>query len=173
MVLAVAHTLLAILYVDLFKRITKTNLLTKWHFFATAIAGLLPDSDIIIRFIIKNILKMPLPNLLDHRGIFHTPFFALIFFIPGIILFFTKKRNIAIYLLIATFGIMLHISLDYITSGGIHDGIMWLYPISTHAYQGIIGFVYDVDLLTISLDAFLLITWFFYILKTKRLKEFF
>ena len=43
MVLAVAHTLLTILYVDLFAKIIKTKLLTNWHYFAAAIAGLLPD----------------------------------------------------------------------------------------------------------------------------------
>ena len=52
-------------------------------------------------------MNLNLPEILGHRGLFHTPFFALLFLIPGIILLFTKKREYSTYLFIIAWGIIL------------------------------------------------------------------
>ena len=172
MVLAVTHSLISAFYVFLVKKWFNLRFINNNHLFVAAVAGILPDLDIIIRCF-NNLLNLNLPEILGHRGLFHTPFFALLFLIPGIILLFTKKREYSTYLFIIAWGIILHICLDYLTSGGIHKGIMWFFPIDNTIYSGILGEKDWIVGFTMDIDAILLILWLFWLVKKEKIKEFF
>jgi len=123
---AVTHVLSAIILVDLFRDyIAKHKKYFTLHtIFIAGFAGLLPDIDIPLNWFL-NLFGLGIV----HRTITHTPFFALIFLIPGFILWKQKKHKVAVYFFVISFGIMLHILLDFLfTVEG--SGIMFLYPLS-------------------------------------------
>ena len=112
MPLAVTHILTSIISVDLYRDyVTKHKKYFTLHtIFLAGLFGLLPDIDIPLR-IIADFFNFSVPFLLQHGGITHTPFFAFLFLIPGVILWKKKKHKIAVYFYVAAFVIMLHISL--------------------------------------------------------------
>ncbi|MBI3412746.1 MAG: metal-dependent hydrolase [Candidatus Aenigmarchaeota archaeon] len=57
------------------------------------IAGLLPDIDIPINWILGRLYGESVPLIFSHGGITHTPFFGLIFLIPAIFLWKRKKHR--------------------------------------------------------------------------------
>jgi len=128
---AVTHVLLAIILVDLYRDyITKYKKYFTLHtIFIAGVAGLLPDIDIPLNWLL-NFFGL---NIV-HGTITHTPLFGLIFLIPAFILWHQKKHKTAMYFFVVCFGIFLHISLDYLFMGDYGTGIMFFYPFSITTY---------------------------------------
>jgi len=128
---AVTHILLSIILVDLYRDyITKYKKYFTLHtIFIAGVAGLLPDIDIPLNWLL-NFFGWEIV----HGTITHTPLFGLIFLIPGLFLWHQKKHKTAMYFFVVCFGIFLHISLDYLFKGDYGAGIMFFYPFSYLTY---------------------------------------
>ena len=128
---AVTHVLLAIIAVDLYRDYYARHkkYFTLHTVFIAGFAGLLPDIDIPL----NGILNLFGAELI-HRTITHTPLFGLVFLMPAFILWSYKKHKTAMYFFATTFGILLHIFLDYAFVADAAGGIMFFYPFSTAAY---------------------------------------
>ena len=127
---AVTHVLSAIIAVDLYRDyIAKHKKYFTLHtIFIAGFAGLLPDIDIPLNWF----LNLFGAEIL-HGTITHTPLFALLFLIPGFILWYHKKHIHAMYFFVTTFGILFHIFLDFVFSTD-YGGIMFFYPLSTATF---------------------------------------
>ncbi len=153
---AVTHVLTSIICVDLYRDYFTKH---KKHFtlftiLIAGIGGLLPDIDIPLSWLLG---KLGITvSWLAHRTITHTPLFALLFLIPGLILWYNKKHKLALLFLVTTFGILLHIFLDLVLSP--EGSIMLLWPFSTADFSlgllsgNVLGFY-------AALDAILLLAW--------------
>lgn len=128
---AVTHVLTSIILVDLYRDYFARHkkYFTLHTVFIAGFAGMLPDIDVPLGYFL-NFLGVDLM----HRGFTHTPLFALIFLLPGIILWKNKKQKEAMYFFVAAFGILTHIFLDYTVSTDAGGGIMFLYPFSDAQY---------------------------------------
>lgn len=161
---AVTHVLSSIIAVDLYRDyLTKHKKYFTLHtIFFAGLGGLLPDIDI------------PLGHVLGwfglelgHRTITHTPFFALLFLIPGLILWMQNGRRkktgkIALYLFVITFGIAMHLLLDFVLAPDMAGGLVPFYPFSTAEYSmGLLGDLSTIQTMSIfaAIDATLLILW--------------
>jgi membrane-bound metal-dependent hydrolase YbcI (DUF457 family) len=156
MPLAVTHILLAIIIVDLFRDYVikdHKKYFTLHTLLIAGIGGLLPDIDIPISWAVK-FLGLNIPLLL-HRGITHTLLFSLIFLVSGIILWKKKNLKIAGYFFVLSFGIFLHLMLDFVL-GSWEVGVMWFWPIVQTPFK-----LMTVDLreFIMGLDAILLLSW--------------
>jgi|TARA_B100002003_G_C14133005_1_gene544908 membrane-bound metal-dependent hydrolase YbcI (DUF457 family) len=89
----------------------------------------LPDIDIPLNWFLNFF-----GSEIIHRTITHTPLFGLIFLIPAFILWHKKKHNIAMYFFVITFGILLHLFLDYVFVADSIGGIMLFYPFFDAVY---------------------------------------
>lgn len=127
---AVTHVLASIILVDLYRDYfaKRKKYFTLHTVFIAGFAGLLPDIDLPSGFFL-NLFGIEL----GHRTITHTPLFGLIFLIPALILWGQKKHKAAMYFFVISFGILLHILLDYTFSTD-NGGIMLLYPFSNAQY---------------------------------------
>ncbi|MEK6876571.1 MAG: metal-dependent hydrolase [Nanoarchaeota archaeon] len=127
---AVTHVLSSIILVDLYRDYFAKHkkYFTLHTIFIAGFAGLLPDIDIPL-----NLFLNMIGADLAHRTFTHTPLFALIFLIPGFILWSKKKHKTAMYFFVTCFAVFLHISLDYFFSAD-NAGIMFFYPFSNAAY---------------------------------------
>src|SRR3989338_11436784 len=127
---AVTHVLLAIILVDFYRDYVARHkkYFTLHTIFIAGFAGLLPDIDIPLNWLL-NLFGADLV----HRTITHTTLFALIFLIPGFILWRKKKHTIAMYFFVTSFAVFLHIFLDYFFSID-NGGIMFFHPLSTASY---------------------------------------
>ncbi|MBI4980338.1 metal-dependent hydrolase [Candidatus Woesearchaeota archaeon] len=153
---AVTHVLTSIICVDLYRDYFTKH---KKHFtlftiLIAGIGGLLPDIDVPLSW---GLSKFGITaTWLAHRTVTHTPVFALLFLILGIILWCDKKQKLAILFLVVAFGILLHIFLDLVLSP--EGSIMLLWPFSTADFSlglltGAVSGFYA------ALDAILLLAW--------------
>ncbi|MEA2036628.1 MAG: metal-dependent hydrolase [Nanoarchaeota archaeon] len=173
MPLAVTHVLSSIILVDLFRDyIIKKHkkYLTLHTIMIAGIAGLLPDIDVPINWLL-GFLGYSF-ELLKHGGLTHTAFFGLIFLIPGFILWNKKKHKIATYFFVITFGILLHVSLDFILGGGAYEGIMWLWPFSSETFKLHLLRNVGIHDLPVAIDAVLLLTWLWHEEVKHKIKDF-
>ncbi len=160
MPLAVTHVLTTIILVDLYRDyLAKRDGYFSLHtIMAAGIGGLLPDIDVPLSWLLGFFGYSS--ELLQHGGITHTPFFAALFLIPGIVLWKKDRRKEAMYFYVIVFGILLHISLDYVLGGGAYEGIMWLFPFSTQAWKiHLLSAYSDVANIPAAIDAVILILW--------------
>ena len=127
---AVTHVISSIILVDLYRDYVAKHkkYFTLHTVFIAGLAGLLPDIDLPLNWLL-NFFGLGIA----HRALTHAPVFGLIFLIPAIILWRQKKHKTAMYFFVASFGILLHIFLDYSLSTD-NGGLMLLYPFSTQAY---------------------------------------
>jgi membrane-bound metal-dependent hydrolase YbcI (DUF457 family) len=160
MPLAVTHVLISVILVGLYRDyVTKHKKYFTLHtVFLAGVFGLLPDLDIPIRMI-SQFFNFSVPALLQHGGVLHTPLFALLFLIPGVILWANKKKKFAVYFYVACFAIFLHIFLDFLLGGGSHSGIMWLFPFTLQGWGIHILNSFGMKDLPIALDAVILLGW--------------
>lgn len=96
------------------------------------IAAVLPDADVVG----YQYLYIPYGHLMGHRGFFHSPFFAALFSLVAVSLFFRQERMLsrkwwAFVLFFFVVGAS-HGILDAMTNGG--RGIALLSPFSNHRY---------------------------------------
>ena len=152
---AVTHVLSAIILVDLFRDyIAKHKEYFTLHtVFIAGLGGLLPDIDIPLNWFL-NLFGAGIV----HQSVTHTPLFALIFLIPGLILWRNNKHKPAMYFFVIGFGIFLHISFDYMFIGDYGAGIMFFYPFSNTTYG--LGLLQNVTTnFFAGIDAVILLLW--------------
>ena len=127
---AVTHVLSSIILADLYRDYFAKHkkYFTLHTIFIAGFAGLLPDIDVPINWLL-NFFSLELM----HRSFTHTPLFALVFLVPAFILWKNKKHKPAIYFFVISFGILIHILLDYVVSTD-NGGIMFFYPLLTADY---------------------------------------
>ena len=155
MPLAVTHVLLTIILVDLYRDYVAKHkkYFTLYTVFIAGFAGLLPDIDIPLNWS----LNLFGAGIL-HRSITHTPLFGLIFLIPGFIFWHYKKHKTAVYFFVTTFGILFHILLDFLFTGG-GFGIMFLYPFSTSMFDLNLLSSITTPKIVAGIDAIILLLW--------------
>ncbi|MCK5281960.1 MAG: metal-dependent hydrolase [Nanoarchaeota archaeon] len=169
MPLAVTHVLLTIILIDLYRDyVTKHK-----RFFSLEIvliggvAGLLPDIDIPLGWIMKyfgiNIV---------HGSVTHTPWFALLFLIPAFIFLNRGNRKSATLYFVISFGVFFHIFLDWFLGGGMHEGVMWLYPFSMQAFKLHLTSMIGWKNLPAGIDAILLLGWLWHEEVKHKIKDF-
>ena len=166
---AVTHVLSAIILVGLYRDyISRNKKQFSLHTVLIAgIAGLLPDIDVPLGWILSHFGI----NLV-HGSFTHTPWFAFLFLIPGLLFLGRGKKKAATVYFVICFGIMLHIFLDWLLGGGMHSGVMWLYPFSTQAFKlhlmSNIGF----GGWNAALDAVLLLAWLWHEEVKHKIRDF-
>jgi len=128
---AVTHVISTIILVDLYRDYVAKHkkYFTLHTVFIAGFAGLLPDIDVPLNWLL-NLFGAEL----IHRTITHTTLFGLVFLIPAFISWRNKKHKIAMYFFATTFGILLHLLLDYAFVADAAGGIMFFYPFSTATY---------------------------------------
>lgn len=173
MPLAVMHVLSSIIFVDLYRDYFAKHkrYFTLHTIFIAGLAGLLPDIDIVLRMI-SEAFNFSVPWLIRHGGITHTPFFGLLFLIPGIMLWKRFKHKQAMYFFVIAFGILLHISLDYFIGGGAYEGIMWLFPLSLEASKIHVLQYLGMSDLPRALDAVILLAWLWHEERRHKISDF-
>jgi len=167
MPLAVTHVLLAIIIVDLARDYYLKKYLTLHTIFIAGVAGLLPDIDVPINWILNNNLE-----LIQHGWITHTLAFSLIFLLIGAILLKFNKEKLATYCFVISFGIFLHIFLDYLLGGGRYEGIMWLWPFSTTTYKVHLLSKIGISNIPAALDAVILLGWLWHEDKKHKIRDY-
>ncbi|MFC7047005.1 metal-dependent hydrolase [Halobacteriaceae archaeon GCM10025711] len=96
-----------------------------------ALAGVLPDVDLLFP------AAWPFP--LDHRGVTHTPAFALAAVVAVALVARGRRTEAA---MVAGLGLGSHLTIDTFTA----SGVMWAYPLSVEATgvaAGVHGVTYD------------------------------
>ncbi|MFH0711362.1 MAG: metal-dependent hydrolase [Candidatus Aenigmatarchaeota archaeon] len=172
MPLAVTHVILTIICIDFYRDyVTKhKKYFTMWTLFVGGLAGLAPDLDTLISYILSY-FSISIP-LLSHGEITHTPFIGLIFLIPFGIFWMMKKHKLAVIFLAISFGILFHIFLDFVLGGGDIQGLMLLYPFSTQMFQGLM-LISDANAVSrAGLDAIILILWLFHEERKHKILDF-
>ena len=172
MPLAVTHVLTSIILVDIYRDFFARHrkFFTMHTLIVAGIGGLLPDIDVPLR-IVLGWLGIEAPNIFQHGGITHTPFFALLLLIPGLALWKMERHKQAVYFFVLFFGSFLHIILDYVLGGGAYEGIMWLFPLSLEQWKLHLLFKLGGDV-PAALDAVMLLGWLWYAQTRDRIKDF-
>ena len=108
---AVAHMLIPMLILDIIRhKIPKIKReLSNRYVLIVGLAGLLPDIDIPFSFLFT--------GLIVHRGITHTVWAPLTFFLLFLIFQSIRKFNLSKIFLMISIGVASHIVLDFITAG--------------------------------------------------------
>lgn len=166
---AVTHVLLTIIVIDLYRDyVTKHKKFFSLHtVLIGGIAGLLPDIDVPMGWIMQyfdiNIV---------HGSLTHTPWFALLFFIPGLVFLNKEKKKVATIYFAISFGVFFHISLDWFLGGGMHQGVMWLFPFSVHAFKFHLMNNIGWNNWNAGLDAVILLAWLWHEEIKHKIKDF-
>jgi membrane-bound metal-dependent hydrolase YbcI (DUF457 family) len=165
MPLAVTHILTTIIVLDLYRDyVLKDKKLFSMHtVLIGGIAGLLPDIDIPLGWIFSGV---------KHGSFTHTPFFALLFLIPGLILFKLNKKKLGVLFSVISFGVFFHVFLDWFLGGGMHSGVMLLYPFSTQTWKVHLFSMIGVSSIAQGLDAAILIAWLWHEEVKHKIKDF-
>jgi len=151
---AVTHVLLTIILVDLYRDYFAKHkkYFTLHTVFIAGLAGLLPDIDIPLNWFL-NLFGASIA----HGTITHTLLFGLIFLIPAFILWKNKKHKVAMYFFVTCFGILLHISLDFLFRSDF-GGLMLFYPFSNVTYG--LNLLQNMSFLFFAgVDAIILLAW--------------
>ena len=172
MPLAVTHVLLVIIALDLYRDYATRHkkYFTLWTIFVGGLAGLAPDIDIPLRYLLS-LSGFNVP-LLMHGGITHTPIFGLVFLIPFAICWLMKKHKLAVIFAVISFGILFHIFLDFLVGGGNVQGLPLLYPFSEEGYKIFIAADENDFPTRAGLDALILILWLFHEERKHKILDF-
>lgn len=173
MPLAVTHVILTIILVDLYRDYVMKNhkkYLTLNTIIIAGIAGLLPDIDIPINWVLGFFGYSF--EFLQHGGITHTAVFGLIFLIPAYIYWKKEEHKTSTIFIVIAFGILFHIFLDYLLGGGAGEGVMWLWPLSAHAYKIHLLFRLGMPNIPVALDALILLAWLWHEEIKHKIKDF-
>jgi membrane-bound metal-dependent hydrolase YbcI (DUF457 family) len=171
MPLAVTHVLLTIIALDLYRDyVTKDKKkFSLWTVLIGGIAGLLPDIDIPLNYVLSN-FGMHL-QLLEHGGITHTPFFGMIFLVPAAIFWMANKHRLSTIFVAISFGIIFHFFLDFLIGGGAEAGVAALWPFSDQTFKVFLAAGYNFPI-SAGLDAIILLAWLFHEYKRHKIKDF-
>ncbi|MBD3164853.1 hypothetical protein GF323_06670 [Candidatus Woesearchaeota archaeon] len=154
---AVTHVLLTIIVLDLYRdHFLKNSKYFSLHtLLIGGIAGLLPDIDVPLGWVLDKF-----GYTLVHGSFTHTPWFASLFLIPALIFLQRKDmKKAALYFVIA-FGVFFHVFLDWFLGGGMHKGVMLLFPFSFTAYRLHLLHYFNLGSLAgAGIDALILLAW--------------
>ncbi|MBI3413510.1 MAG: metal-dependent hydrolase [Candidatus Aenigmarchaeota archaeon] len=174
MPLAVTHVLLTVIAVDLYRDyVTKHKKYFTLHtIFVAGVAGLLPDIDIPLTWVLNVLIPGSMPAILAHGGLTHTPFFGLVFLLPAFYLWKDKEHKKAMYFFVITFGVLFHIFLDFLLGGGMREGIMVFWPLSADTFK--IHILSKLGLVDVpqGLDALILLLWLYREERRHKIKDF-
>ncbi len=164
---AVMHVLLAIIVLDLFRDyiVKDKKEIPLYFIFIGGVAGLLPDIDIPLYWLINNIMGIHVEWF--HRTFSHSIFFPLIFLVLSLIIYkFNKKYSLLSA--IVSFGITFHLLLDFLVQGF----IMPMYPITMNIAG--LNLVEQLGLRGIvpGLDAIILILWLWHEERKHKISDF-
>ncbi len=173
MPLAVTHVLTSIISADIYRDyyLKHKRYFTLHTVLLAGIGGLLPDIDFPLRMI-ANFFSWEVPWLLQHGGMTHTPFFGLLFLIPGIILWKKRKHKKAMCFYALAFGIFLHIFLDFLIGGGRYEGIMLFFPFSLAGFKIHLLQYVSIKDIPIAMDAIILLGWLWHEERKHKIKDF-
>ena len=158
---AVTHIILPLVLVDIYRDYFAKKKFNIRYVLIAGLAGLLPDIDIILAWILRLASDISISSL--HRTITHTLFFPLFF----LILFFVSKNHNPKFLkkqklklnyifLAIAFGALLHIILDFSFSGS----VAILYPLSDFSIgMNLIPLNYFQGTFFAGLDAIIIVVW--------------
>lgn len=166
---AVAHVITALFLGELIRRSFFPKH-SQFYVLVCGVAGLLPDFDIAIYFMLKLFFHSTLYYDQVHRSFTHTIFFPLIFLFAGLIALVWKKDKAFVFLYMVAVGTLIHVILDFIVS----TRVLLFYPF-LRDFNGL-GLVPDNLLgrtIIMSIDAVLLISWLVYAYWRGYIKKFF
>ncbi|MDA1196783.1 MAG: metal-dependent hydrolase [Nanoarchaeota archaeon] len=166
---AVAHVLFAIILLDLIRDYAlKDRKKLPLHFiFIGGVAGLLPDADIPVYWLLKNVLGLQVEWF--HRTLTHSillPVTTLI--ITLVLLQLTKKKNFQLFFAVITFGFATHILLD----GILTDYIPLFYPFSQAQYGLNLLRNLGWPSLVEGIDAIILLVWLWDLDRRHQLRDY-
>lgn len=165
---SVTHVILAIVLLDFIRDyVIKDRKKIPLHYiFIGGVAGLLPDIDIPLYWLLNKLLGINLTWF--HRTFSHSIFFPLILLAitAGFLLFKNKKYGLLMGII--TFGISFHILLDGIFAGY----ITLFYPLSSMRYGFNLISVGAWPALMEGLDALILLVWLWDLDRRHKLRDF-
>ena len=164
---AVTHVIIAIVLIDLFRKyVLKKKNFPLYLILIGGIAGLLPDIDILIYWILQTFTTINISEV--HRIFTHTFFIPLIFLLLALAIWkFWPKISHVLFVLSA--GWTTHILLDVIFT----SRMQVFYPISLQSYGlGLIPMEFLSGTFYLGLDAIILILWLVYEYHARNLKDY-
>ena len=166
---AVVHVLAAIILLDLIRdyALKDRKKLSLHYIFIGGVAGLLPDADIPLHWLLNNVLNFQVDWF--HRTLTHSLFLPLATLVITLILIqFTKKKDTALLFAVITFGFATHLLLDGILTGY----IPLFYPLSQAQYGlNLLGKVTWPALIE-GLDAIILLVWLWDLDRRHKLRDY-
>lgn len=164
---AVAHVLVAMFVAEIIRQFVVKKKFSSVYVLVAGIAGLFPDIDIMIYWVLSFFTQVPLADV--HRQFTHTIFVPLLFLVVAIIVY--QSRQMFLTLSMVALGCFIHILLD----GALSGGIMPFYPLTNYVFNlnlisNIFGAVGNTVL--IGLDAILLVLWLIYEYRRHYIKQF-
>ena len=166
---AVTHVLLTMIILELYRDyFVKNKKKFPLHFvFLGGIAGLFPDIDMLLGWILK-----PFGLVMVHGMVTHTIFFALTFLAIAMIYSRFNKEASTLFL-IFFFGVSFHLFLDYLLGGGYYAGSMLFYPLSFKLYKLHLIASTNIQNLMLGLDAIILLLWLYHEERRHKISSFF
>jgi len=166
---AVVHVLFAIILLDLFRDyVIKNKKAIPLHYiFIGGVAGLLPDIDIPLFWLVKHILGFEVPWF--HRLFTHSLFMIGLFLVLTLLvkLYCSDKKKWVLFAVI-TFGVSLHVLLDGLLAGT----IALYYPFSSlQVGLDLLGNVAFESFME-GLDAIVLLVWLWDLDRRHRLRDY-
>ncbi|MBU2638229.1 MAG: metal-dependent hydrolase [Nanoarchaeota archaeon] len=119
------HLLIPLILADIWRDYFAKRKFTLFYVLVAGLAGLFPDIDILIYWVLNIFSKIP--KELVHRQFTHTIFIPLLFLVVALL--WRKNKKALLFFSMASFGIFTHLLLDVIFSGS----IMPLYPFTSLA----------------------------------------
>src|SRR3989338_8163475 len=164
---AVVHVLFTIIILDLFRdHFLKDKRMLPLHYvFIGGVAGLLPDIDVPLFWILNNFLGFNVSFF--HRVFTHTFLFILLFLIIALVYFDFNRRVSKLFFGVA-FGVALHILLDYLLVGSIAP----FYPFSDLSYGLNLIARTKLPLAVEGLEAIVLLWWLWHEEKLHKISDF-
>lgn len=164
---AVVHVLFTIIALDLFRdHFLKNKREMPLHYiFIGGFAGLLPDIDIPLFWVLSNVMGLNVPWF--HRIFTHTILFAIVFLAISLI-YFDLNRKVSKLFAIVTFGVAFHVFLDWFFTGGVAP----FYPFSDAVYGLNVFGLTRVPLAAEGFEAIVLLWWLWHEEKTHKISDF-
>ena len=166
---AVTHVILTIVLLDIIRDyVIKDRKKIPLHYiFIGGIAGLLPDIDIPLYWLLHNILGINISWF--HRSFSHSIFLPLILLvITGGLFLFSKNKKHWLLMQVITFGVSFHIFLDVFFGGY----FPLLYPFSLTRYGFNLVARIGWPAFTEGLDAIILLVWLWDLDRRHKLRDF-
>lgn len=164
---AATHVIVAMVSAGIIRDFILKKRFSSVYILIAGIAGLIPDLDIILYWILN--LITPVPLTLVHRWFFHSLFVPLIFLAIALAYNNLKNKKAMLVFLMLALGTMAHLILDYMLAGYIRP----FSPISAVQYG--LNLIPNTELggtITLGLDAILLCLWLMWEYWQRNIKEY-